>query len=135
MAWVHRLVEKDPETLRGVCAHCGPVALRRDRGGVRCDVAWREQHRSSHRNEYKAPVGECDLCGRETKLHRDHDHTHCPGGSKSSGCPTCHRGMLCVGCNTSLGWFGDDPARLRSAIEYLERHKSVDAPETRPPTV
>lgn len=38
----------------------------------------------------------------------------------------CHatkepRGVLCTQCNTALGLFKDDPARLQKAIEYLEQ--------------
>jgi hypothetical protein len=32
------------------------------------------------------------------------------------------RGLLCQACNTSIGQMGDDPARLRAAADYLERH-------------
>jgi hypothetical protein len=40
----------------------------------------------------------------------------------------CHetkkvRAWLCHGCNIGLGAFKDNPARLRSAADYLEKHK------------
>jgi hypothetical protein len=31
------------------------------------------------------------------------------------------RRLLCDNCNTGLGLFGDDPGRLRTAADYLER--------------
>lgn len=56
-------------------------------------------------------AGCCAICGSTGRLYVDHDH--------SSGKV---RGMLCNPCNTGLGKFGDDPARLLTAIAYLERH-------------
>ena len=61
--------------------------------------------------------GRCAICGCKndgTKLHID--HCHATGG---------FRGLLCAECNLMLGKADDDPARLRSAANYLER-SSVD---------
>lgn len=59
----------------------------------------------------------CAICERpEAALPRrtlvvDHDH--------DSG----HvRGLLCATCNTGIGHFADDPARMRNAIHYMEKH-------------
>lgn len=66
--------------------------------------------------------GRCALCGREptpdgvraaSKLHADHDHkTMLP------------RDLLCGTCNQGIGFFHDDPALLRAAAEYIERHRA-----------
>ncbi len=32
------------------------------------------------------------------------------------------RGLTCNGCNRGLGFFDDNPAKLRAAAEYLEKH-------------
>jgi len=59
--------------------------------------------------------GDCAICHQPTEngfgqrgFHLDHDH--------ETG---QIRGLLCLGCNTGLGGFADDPVRLRSAIRYL----------------
>lgn len=67
--------------------------------------------------------GGCAICKRsETFKHRksgklrdlavDHDH--------ESGIV---RGLLCTDHNNGLGLFGDDPALLRAAADYIERHR------------
>ena len=65
----------------------------------------------------------CEICGKafgDRKCDKpciDHDHV-----------TGCVRGIICDSCNRTLGVFGDDPAILRRAIEYLEGG-SDEAPE------
>jgi hypothetical protein len=68
--------------------------------------------------------GGCAICGQPCGTGRnlgvDHDHSCCPKKGKS--CGKCNRGLLCVDCNSGLGWFHDDPARLLAAAAYLSEH-------------
>jgi hypothetical protein len=63
--------------------------------------------------------GRCAICGNPPTakgLHVDHHH--------DSGIV---RALLCGPCNMGLGQFRDDPAILRAAADYLERHAgSID---------
>lgn len=68
-----------------------------------------------------AQNGACAVCllpetmirhGRTELLSVDHCHE-----SKKV------RGLLCTNCNNALGRFKDDPARLRRAADYIERHQ------------
>lgn len=68
---------------------------------------------------YAASNGLCAVCGQpETHVIRglpqplSFDHSHATGAA---------RGFLCADCNTGLGLFTDDPARLRAAADYLEK--------------
>jgi len=70
-------------------------------------------------SEYKGMLFErknrCDICNK--KLKKPYiDHNHKTGKI---------RGVLCYGCNTSLGKFGDDIKGLNKAIKYLERTQHV----------
>lgn len=55
--------------------------------------------------------GRCAICNAPAKLVVDHCHA-----TKRV------RGLLCSGCNISLGHMGEDVYRLRRAAEYAERH-------------
>lgn len=72
----------------------------------------------------EAQGGGCAICGGDNfgdsrlgRFHVDHDHSCCPEVGMS--CGKCVRGLLCRGCNTALGNFGDDADRLVRAAEYL----------------
>ena len=83
----------------------------------------RDRHLAKYgitRSELDAMVeqqaGKCAICGgaptgKGSRLHVD--HCHATGQL---------RALLCHHCNTLLGLAGDDPARLRAAAEYLEKH-------------
>jgi recombination endonuclease VII len=58
--------------------------------------------------------GLCAICGRAPAEHVDHDH--------ATGRV---RALLCFGCNGGLGQFKDDPAALRAAAGYVERHRAA----------
>lgn len=120
------------------CSHpCANAGARRDNEPcTRCKTRVREVLSlckpclSIRRSEIKVGVpagffdlthgiqgGVCAIClgppaegDRGDRLHVDHDHVT---GEV--------RGLLCSHCNTALGKFRDDPARLRRAAEYLER--------------
>lgn len=65
--------------------------------------------------------GKCAACGDVfiDRPHVDHDHTCCP--QKSQSCGDCLRGLLCVYCNTALGYVFDDPERLTALTTYLKK--------------
>lgn len=73
---------------------------------------------------HDAQNGVCAICGSaETATRNDRvrwlavDHDHKDGHVRQ---------LLCNGCNAGLGHYQDDPARLRAAAAYLERHAAMD---------
>ena len=63
----------------------------------------------------------CPICGRELDASKPSvvgDHNHADG---------TFRGFLCFLCNRALVLFGDDPARLAAAIEYLKAPPAYSA--------
>lgn len=72
-----------------------------------------------------AQGGVCGLCTREfsgEETFVDHDHTCCPGRTKT--CGKCVRMILCRACNQGLGMLQDNPGLLRAAADYIERFRS-----------
>jgi len=68
----------------------------------------------------EAQGNRCAICGNPPnpgtgpatkRLHIDHDHV-----------TGKNRALLCNVCNQGLGHFMDDPALLRAAADYIERH-------------
>lgn len=75
----------------------------------------------------------CEICGVDVtvkvKNHKgewrnnvalDHDHACCLG---QASCGACLRGLLCLRCNSGIGYFGDDQQRLLAAADYVARHQ------------
>lgn len=107
----------------GVCSACAQKAARRAAGiKARAQTTPREQfvrwrygmEAEDLRALEAAQGGLCAICRNPPSGHRalhvDHDH--------ETGRV---RGLLCHGCNTGLGAFGDSADRLDAAISYLAR--------------
>jgi hypothetical protein len=82
----------------------------------------------------KSQGGVCAICegvsdtrrrgtvdGKNVEMSLAVDHNHKTGKV---------RGLLCTGCNTSLGKFKDNPALLRKAIQYLEKSEEYNVQTT-----
>ncbi|WP_409331143.1 endonuclease VII domain-containing protein [Trujillonella humicola] len=118
-----------PENARGHAKYCSPecrnagarLAERRAYLVRTYGITWQE---------YDALLakqgGGCAICGgppgERYSLHVDHDHACCSG---SRSCGACIRGLLCHGCNSGLGSFRDDRARLEAAVAYLQDQEAT----------
>lgn len=64
-----------------------------------------------------AQGGRCAICRREAPGGRGNWHVdHCHDTGKV-------RGLLCAYCNPGIGYLGHDPACLRAAATYIEKHQ------------
>lgn len=97
--------------LRNVCKDCRRGQQRERLYGI-TDVEYNARLESQK--------GVCAICGTdtptenhdETRPHLYVDHCHTSGAV---------RGLLCGNCNTGLGFFKDNPERLKAAIQYLTK--------------
>ncbi len=69
---------------------------------------------------YDLQNGLCFICENENvgdrRLAVDHDHKCCPG---LGSCGKCIRKLLCVKCNTVVGWLESNPERIEFLLEYV----------------
>ena len=120
------------------CHHCGASIAHRAPQAKFCDVncsrAWHYHNRGGNERQrarafqkkYGMTYGQaklrlddqgggCAICGTPLSYDAHYptphiDHCHATG---------VVRGLLCSPCNQGLGYFKDDPDRLRDAAEYL----------------
>lgn len=127
-----RLGIADPG-LTGVCTWCESNFHRTDARRTLCSEICarfseltRELYRkygitkSQYREMHRRQNGLCAICRRPERTERnelltvDHDHV------------TEHvRELLCSQCNRAIGLFGDDPAVIRRAAEYVQRNRQI----------
>lgn len=70
---------------------------------------------------FREQNGGCKICGRQNldgkRLSIDHDH--------NTGTV---RGLLCIKCNSGIGYFRDDPNLMNRAIQYLKDNDTKEIP-------
>lgn len=81
-----------------------------------------------------AQGGRCPFCPHDADPPAvwdvDHDHSCCVGQQTCGG---CLRDLLCHKHNLGLGYWDDDPAKLRAAADYIERwHAKITESGTTP---
>jgi hypothetical protein len=77
-------------------------------------------------NQYlELQEGKCAICGTTKYTNKDWcaDHDHATNQP---------RGLLCGRCNAGLGYFKDNPEYLQSAINYLNKWKSITTSHNAP---
>lgn len=112
------------QSASGYSSYCKPCHNRRSRasrdkvGGSRSYHLTRRYGITAGEADHllERQGGLCAICRMTPAAHVDHDH--------ATGIV---RELLCFNCNGGLGQFKDDPAVLRAAADYVERHRAVQA--------
>ena len=69
--------------------------------------------------------GLCWSCQENPANAIDHDHSCCPTNQANRRtCGDCVRGLLCNGCNTSLGLLKESKQRILRLVDYLDTYGS-----------
>jgi hypothetical protein len=104
-----------------ICRDCGDelpltefTRNRNSRDGYAfyCKKHARLRHQAGRDGRTGGPTGRVPRDVEVPAVHVDHDHA-----------TDAVRALLCVDCNGGLAQFRDDPAVLRAAAEYVERHR------------
>jgi Recombination endonuclease VII len=114
---------------------CIPCAVKRNEQQPK-QKDWKTDHQTKKRygidkETYKQRMStssSCEVCGSTKELCYDHDHKTME-----------FRGILCRGCNRSIGQLGDSLEGLLKAVNYLKRKhtdgrnqtSSIVSPKTR----
>lgn len=99
---------------RNLCITC---AVKRNESHPK-QKEWKTDHQTKKRygvdaETYKRLMSTskyCQICGKTEQLCYDHDHQTME-----------FRGVLCRGCNRSLGQLGDNVESIKRVLQYLER--------------
>lgn len=117
---------KSPDGLFPWCRQCCAEYTKSWRADKAKDPFWKRVSmyritREQFQDRLIAQDVSCAICRTKfaslTEVHTDHDHACC--NTRAMSCGECVRGMLCRDCNTGLGAYHDDIARLQAAIDYL----------------
>lgn len=109
---------KNPEGRQAYCQECARL---------NSQLRWHNMSLPEYRQRLIDQGNACASCGDEflegsREIHIDHDHACCPEGRS---CGKCTRALLCRRCNQTVGFSGDDVARLLAAANYLRQYKEV----------
>lgn len=98
-------------TKKHINANYDPVRQRHYRLAKNYGITMQE-----YEEMFELQEGTCAICGDEQDdmLFVDHDHET---GEV--------RGLLCLHCNSGIGYFGDDVSKLEKAIAYLHKEEKV----------